>query len=274
MVGRCGRAKVSGFFRYLCRHPNVRSFVPDSPSPYSFRTRVDAATLSHHRIKLFPASTSQADRLAQRLAPAPSPFKARSLLSLEKSARKREIKAGEQRVADSPTMKRLLRGAELAAAQQGSDTFKVPKAPRSRGGDDQNESSQPRIAGEKAGRRPRDAGQLDRSRPLPRGDSTAGATEVLQRRVVSMNKKPRSAATAPKRPGPAAASVPVPVDDGEGEVVMRKRKRKSLSPKSTLVLHLSVTLQTLTLATKSLLRRARRWRNLNPRSRSRARYSG
>jgi hypothetical protein len=34
------------------------------------------------------ASTSQADRLAQRLAPAPSPFKARSLLSLEKSARK------------------------------------------------------------------------------------------------------------------------------------------------------------------------------------------
>ncbi|GJN91654.1 hypothetical protein Rhopal_004677-T1 [Rhodotorula paludigena] len=207
-----------------------------------FRTRVDASVLSHHRIKLFPSAASQVERLAQRLEPAPSPFKARSLLSLEKSARRRELREDERRVAESPTMKRLMsmsgstagtRGKERevkpaaasasasAGAAANDDVFKVPGVPIKLG----TSLGDAAVVDESAAPRPRQPRKQERPRPLPRGDSTSGGgvPDFLKRRVVSLGRKPaakKAAATTVKATGPADAEA-----DG------RKRKRKSASPK-------------------------------------------
>ncbi|GAA5834170.1 hypothetical protein JCM9279_004235 [Rhodotorula babjevae] len=213
-----------------------------------YRNRIDASVLSHHRLKLFPAATSQADRLAQRLEPAPSPFKARSLLSLEKSARRREVREGERRVAESPTMKRLMSmsgltgkvkerdagrasaavGSSAAAAasaagrsqdeQGGGDVFKLPSKP-SRRQDALDGGAAPADA---AASRPRLPRKQERPRPLPRGDSSsAGIPDALKRRVVSLGKQAGSRSKS-------AVGAPL-VKDGDGDA--HKRKRKSLSPK-------------------------------------------
>ncbi|GAA5980201.1 hypothetical protein JCM10908_001573 [Rhodotorula pacifica] len=236
VAGEQATAKEKEMKQIVEQRDVVQDWWADVVEP-SFRTRVDAATLSHHRIKLFPASTSQADRLAQRLAPAPSPFKTRSLLSLEKSARKREAKAGEQRVAESPTMKRLLKGASSASGHAGGDVFKVPSSRTGRRvqqeatASDTSSQIQQSVAA-----KPRSSLQAERSRPLPRGDSTAGATEVLQRRVVNFNKKPKAkpataTAAAAKAPRSAMGTLVLPEDEPMAEITMRKRKRKSFSPK-------------------------------------------
>ncbi|TKA54618.1 hypothetical protein B0A53_03025 [Rhodotorula sp. CCFEE 5036] len=232
--GEQATAKEKEMKQIAVQRDVVQDWWADVVEP-NFRTRVDATTLSHHRIKLFPASTSQADRLAQRLAPAPSPFKARSLLSLEKSARKREAKEGEKRVAESPTMKRLLRGAPSAAGQAGGDIFKVPS---SRAGRKDSQTAEDSQAGKRDSQssmvKSRPVIKSERSRPLPRGDSTAGATDVLQRRVVSLGKRTRpkqATAGASQAAAPAMGTVVLPDDDTTTEIVMRKRKRKSLSPK-------------------------------------------
>ncbi|KWU45451.1 hypothetical protein RHOSPDRAFT_25243 [Rhodotorula sp. JG-1b] len=233
-AGEQATAKEKEMKQIAVQRDVVQDWWADVVEP-SFRTRVDATTLSHHRIKLFPASTSQADRLAQRVAPAPSPFKARSLLSLEKSARKRQAKAGEKRVAESPTMKRLLRGAPSAAGQAGGDVFKVPS---SRAGRKDSQAAEDSQAGKRDSQpstaKSRPVVKSERSRPLPRGDSTAGATDVLQRRVVSLGKRARPkpvTASASQAALPAMGTVVLPDDDTSAEIVMRKRKRKSLSPK-------------------------------------------
>ncbi|GAA5870174.1 hypothetical protein JCM3774_002612 [Rhodotorula dairenensis] len=234
-AGEQATAKEKEMKQIVSHRDVVQEWWADVVEP-NFRTRVDTATLSHHRIKLFPASTSQADRLAQRLVPAPSPFKARSLLSLEKSARKREAKAGEQRVAESPTMKRLLRGASSAAGQQGGDVFKVPSSRGARKANghtseevQNGDREQPSLPTKTL-----PAARMERSRPLPRGDSTAGATDVLQRRVVNFGKRTKPKAV-PASTGPAPrqtmGTLVLPEDEPMNEVVMRKRKRKSLSPK-------------------------------------------
>ncbi|GAA5926608.1 hypothetical protein JCM3775_001065 [Rhodotorula graminis] len=211
-----------------------------------FRTRIDALVLSHHRLKLFPAATSQADRLAQRLEPAPSPFKARSLLSLEKSARRREVREGERRVAESPTMKRLMsmsgltgkakerdvgRTAAAAAAaataagsassrsqgEQDGDVFKLPSKPTRR-----QDALGDGAAPAEAAARPRLPRKQERPRPLPRGDSSsAGIPDALKRRVVSLGKQAGSRAKS-------GIGAPL-VKDGDGDGL--KRKRKSLSHK-------------------------------------------
>ncbi|GAA5913964.1 hypothetical protein JCM8208_007012 [Rhodotorula glutinis] len=213
-----------------------------------FRTRIDASVLSHHRLKLFPAATSQADRLAQRLEPAPSPFKARSLLSLEKSARRREVREGERRVAESPTMKRLMsmsgltgkaqerdagRAATLAASatatasassralgEQDGDVFKLPSKP-SRRQDALDDAVAPVAP---VAPRPRLPRKQERPRPLHRGDSSsAGIPDALKRRVVSLGKQ----AGSRTKSGIGAPLVKGQDGDGDGH----KRKRKSLSPK-------------------------------------------
>ncbi|GAA6001815.1 hypothetical protein JCM10207_002333 [Rhodosporidiobolus poonsookiae] len=199
-----------------------------------FRTRVDTSIVSHHRLKLFPAA-SQAERVAQRLAPAPSPFKPRSLLSLDRSARRRDLEEGKKLVAESPTMKRLLSMPSLGGARDKGkvkmlgerdegDVFKVPGMPLKRKdsvSDAGVAAVEPAASGETTGRRlPR---KQERPRPLPRGDSsTAGAKNALKRREVSLSKKPSSSALELKKKSSAAA-----VKEPEG----RKRKRKSDSPK-------------------------------------------
>ncbi|BGP36760.1 hypothetical protein JCM10449v2_000662 [Rhodotorula kratochvilovae] len=211
-----------------------------------FRTHVDGSILSHHRVKLFPAATTQADRLAQRLEPAPSPFKARSLLSLEKSARRRELREGERRVAESPTMKRLMsmsglsskgKEREGSAAPMGKgraaddgDVFKMPSKPsRRQDGVDAGPSADGASTQDAASSsRPRLPRKQERPRPLPRGDSSvAGVSEALKRRCVSLGKKPSSSAVGTKKKGAAAKGK----DEQEKDVDTHKRKRKSMSPK-------------------------------------------
>jgi hypothetical protein len=189
----------------------------------SFRTQVDASVLSHHRLKLFPAP-SQAERVAQRLVPAPSPFKTRSLLSLERSARRRDLEDGQKFITESPTMKRLMSVSSLVGGKskaktktspdEPSDVFKVPGMPLKR-----KESLDKAEEGKaKASRK------QERPRPLPRGGSTTGTKDVLKRREVSLTKKTSSAGLL-KKTAPAK-------EDSTGEGEGRKRKRKSVSPKS------------------------------------------
>ncbi|KAM0755743.1 hypothetical protein T439DRAFT_376047 [Meredithblackwellia eburnea MCA 4105] len=103
-----------------------------------FSPRLATEVLAPHRLKLFPAS-SFTESLSTRLEPAPSPFKRktvdffpstkvvdpgpwptdRSLLSLDKSATRRRTQQAEMRVAESPTMKRLLGIGRLGAGGSG-----------------------------------------------------------------------------------------------------------------------------------------------------------
>ncbi|BGO96623.1 SLD3 domain-containing protein [Rhodotorula toruloides] len=189
-----------------------------------FRTRVDSPILSHHRLKLFPSSATQAARLAQRLEPAPSPFKARSLLSLEKSARKREMREDERRVAQSPTMKRLMglkglggKQKEKEAGGEEEDVFKVPGVPLKRK-DSAEAPADPAP-------RPRLPRKQERPRPLPRGDNMAGVPDVLKRRVVSLSKKPSASSVAVKNKVARKA-------DADGQHGL-KRTRKAVSPKKS-----------------------------------------
>lgn len=135
-------------------------------------------------------------------------------------------------------MKRLLRGAPSTAGQAGDDVFKVPS---SRAGRKDSQAAEDSQAGEQDSKssmaKSRHVVKSERSRPLPRGDSTAGATDVLQRRVVSLGKRARPkpvTASASQAAPPAMGTVVLPDDDTSTEIVMRKRKRKSLSPKSML----------------------------------------
>ncbi|BGO92850.1 hypothetical protein NBRC10512_007970 [Rhodotorula toruloides] len=196
-----------------------------------FRTRVDSTILSHHRLKLFPSSATQAARLAQRLEPAPSPFKARSLLSLEKSARKREMREDERRVAQSPTMKRLMGLKGLGAGRkekeeketggEDDDVFKIPVVPLKR----KDSTDAPSDAASTAAPRPRLPRKQERPRPLPRGDNMAGVPDVLKRRVVSLSKKPSASSVAVKKKVASKADA----DDSHA----LKRKRKAVSPKKS-----------------------------------------
>ncbi|BGP21649.1 hypothetical protein JCM10295v2_000524 [Rhodotorula toruloides] len=197
-----------------------------------YRTRVDTTILSHHRLKLFPSSATQAARLAQRLEPAPSPFKVRSLLSLEKSARKREMREDERRVAQSPTMKRLMglkglgdKGKEKekvkAVAGDEYDVFKVPGVPLNRKDSGEAPADYPSTTAP----RPRLPRKQERPRPLPRGDNMAGVPDVLKRRVVSLSKKPSASSVAVKKEVVTGAGKV----DGDG----LKRKRKAVSPKKS-----------------------------------------
>ncbi|BGP12784.1 hypothetical protein JCM10213_007298 [Rhodosporidiobolus nylandii] len=200
-----------------------------------FRTRVDATVLSHHRLKLFPAP-SQAERVAQRLAPAPSPFKARSLLSLERSARKRELQEEQKLVTESPTMKRLLsmpslggtnaKGKARMLVGPEEEMFKVPGMPSKRRDSAGGDASEAVAERQKSSshRQPR---KQERPRPLPRGDSSNAARDLLKRREISYGKKSATSGVGLKKPIAATKKA----EEGLQEVEGRKRKRKSVSPK-------------------------------------------
>ncbi|KAI5474526.1 YT521-B-like splicing factor [Pseudohyphozyma bogoriensis] len=95
-----------------------------------FSPHLPPSLLPLHRRKLFPAlSTSTTDALSEtlstRLVPAPSPFKVkdRSLLSLDRSARRRGAEEEKGKIAESPTMKRLMgfKGLKVGARKEGKD---------------------------------------------------------------------------------------------------------------------------------------------------------
>ncbi|GAA5850047.1 hypothetical protein JCM8547_000993 [Rhodosporidiobolus lusitaniae] len=188
-----------------------------------YRTHVESSVLGHHRLKLFPAP-SQAERVAQRLVPAPSPFKTRSLISLERSARRRDAQEGQKLVAESPTMKRLmsmpsLGGGGKVKTSEPKDVFKVPGMALKRKESLEGSAAEP----PKEATRPRSRKQ-ERPRPLPRGGSNAGAKDVLKRREVSLSKKANSTVGLKKKVETKEAESEV---EGDG----RKRKRKSVSQK-------------------------------------------
>lgn len=101
--------------------------------------------LLHHRVKLFPSTSSTfALSTAASYVPSPSPYKKstdRTLLSLDKSARRKEWQEEKDRIPESPTMRRLginagsRLGGNVMAAMGGEEeeVFKVPVAPRRRG---------------------------------------------------------------------------------------------------------------------------------------------
>lgn len=133
-------------------------------------------------------------------------------------------------------MKRLLRGASSVMGQPGGDVFKAPPSRASRRDGHTSEEVEDGVRAQPSvPAKGRSAPSAERSRPLPRGDSTAGAPDVLQRRVVSLGKRTKPK-PAPANTGPASRSsmgtLVLPDDEPMPEVVMRKRKRKSLSPKS------------------------------------------
>lgn len=203
--------------------------------------------LRHHRVKLFPdtpdesASTSQAALREER-----------SLMSLDKSARRRDLRESQAVISESPTMKRLLSKSTTARIKSekvgGDDVFKMPLPPlrthsstasmsqaslgteRSKVDSEQDPAARQKL--------PR---KQERPRPLPRGDSAAtNMRDMLKRREVSLSRKP---------------SVPGVRQKGKPEGELRsqetgtKRKRKSASPQSACFLRFFVTVVILLLCT-------------------------
>ncbi|SCV68318.1 BQ2448_439 [Microbotryum intermedium] len=191
--------------------------------------------LSHHRAKLFPSATP-ADALAIRLAPAPSPFKTRSLLSLDKSARRKERDQWPL-VVESPTMKRL-----LGLSSVNHDSFKVPILPfRSKPGDKAAASPASKSTSSKADHTshektsdaaaPRSKPPRKQPRPLPRGDSLISSSKGLfNRREVSFGKPKPGSGIKNKAVSASKVAEQTTVDQSGANHV---NKRKSMSPKKS-----------------------------------------
>ncbi|GAA5869698.1 hypothetical protein JCM1840_000560 [Sporobolomyces johnsonii] len=96
-----------------------------------FRSHVDPSILSHHRAKLFPDAPPESSTAAV----AAEPYEARSLMSLEKSARRRDLRENQAMMSESPTMKRLMSMPLLGkdGADKEKDVFKMPLPPKRRG---------------------------------------------------------------------------------------------------------------------------------------------
>ncbi|GAA5821376.1 hypothetical protein JCM10212_003801 [Sporobolomyces blumeae] len=189
-----------------------------------FRQHLPLDVLAHHRVKLFPESSM--DPAATSTA---AQYEERSLMSLDKSARRRDLKESRSIIAESPTMKRLMSKSLAGRTKhRESDVFKVPLPPNKRSSsrtadtESQNwaETSVDPAPGDSTSRtRPR---KQERPRPLPRGDSaTASMRDMLKRREVSLARK--TSTTGVKKKGGEKK-------DGEGAELGRKRKRKSASP--------------------------------------------
>lgn len=121
-----------GIERIEKERDEVQEWFEDIVEPI-FTPLLPSALLIHHRLKLFPSPTST-DSLSTRLIPEPSPFKVRerSLMSLDKSARKSKEWNESNRVVESPTMKRLVGGrrslTSLLTEEEGerNEVFKIP----------------------------------------------------------------------------------------------------------------------------------------------------
>ena len=181
----------------------------------------------HHRSKLFPDGIADLNNTSNTTL-----YEERSLMSLDKSARRRDLRDSQALVAESPTMKRLLSMPSLAREARekgnGEDVFKMPLPPIRRNGS--TESSMTEESGEvrkqaqqsDSAARTRLPRKQERPRPLPRGDSaTSNMRDMLKRREVSLARKTSTAGVKKKTK-----------DSGEGNEIGRKRKRKSASPQS------------------------------------------
>ncbi|KAM0793503.1 hypothetical protein ACM66B_000942 [Microbotryomycetes sp. NB124-2] len=194
-----------------------------------FAAQVSEKTLFHHRAKLFP-SKSTADALTVRVEPEPSPFKARSLLSLDKSARQREKQDAMQAIAQSPTMRRLIKlSSNAGPSRRGNEsedeaTFRVPMLATKKAVDGSAGSQMTTDATNTNGSHNGQASRKqDRTRALSRApslSSTSSSKHLFNRREVSL----------PKRPTAVARKSIV-----DKKAVIRKegepRKRKNPSPK-------------------------------------------
>ncbi|SCZ90161.1 BZ3500_MvSof-1268-A1-R1_Chr1-3g01811 [Microbotryum saponariae] len=203
-----------------------------------FGPHASPALLSHHRAKLFPSATP-ADALALRLVPAPSPFKTRSLLSLDKSARRKQR---DQRplVAESPTMKRLLGLDSSTLGGSQHDSFKVPTLPFSKSKSGGTNAAAPSSKHDSSktdhnGRdktsestAPRSKPPRKQPRPLPRGDSLISSSKGLfNRREVSFG-KPKTGAGIKKKAISASKVAEQTVAEQAGAHRVNKRKSWSI----------------------------------------------
>ncbi|GAA5899560.1 uncharacterized protein JCM6883_005260 [Sporobolomyces salmoneus] len=189
-----------------------------------YRNNVNEEALLHHRIKLFPDATNDSSSKTQAAL-----YEERSLMSLDKSARRRDLRESQAIISESPTMKRLMSKSSLGGGKpKSTEIFKVPLPPLPRNsssvslaptndGDDSSMRSQEK----ESTTRPRLPRKQERPRPLPRGDSAAtNMKDILKRREVSMARK--TSVTGVKKKGKT---------EGEaGKDGSRKRKRKSASP--------------------------------------------
>ncbi|KAK4055180.1 hypothetical protein OIV83_000460 [Microbotryomycetes sp. JL201] len=203
-----------------------------------FSTQVSSKTLSHHRAKLFP-SKSSVEALTIRTEPEPSPFKARSLLSLDKSARQREKQDALHAIAQSPTMRRLIKLTSHAHVTRKEpvhddpveEIFRVPRPVShdlsSAAASAEDSPSMEGNASVDAGAKARAPRKQDRPRPLSRTSSlssTSSSKQLFNRREVSL---PKRSTTLNRKP---AAAEKRAVIRKEGE----SRKRKNASPKTSM----------------------------------------
>jgi hypothetical protein len=198
----------------------------------SFSTLLPAAILGHHRAKLFPAA-SATDALSQRLVPAPSPFKDRSLMSLDRSARRKE-RESQQLVAQSPTMKRLIgKSNSTLPGPSDHDIFKVPSLPTKKHAamtSMQREAARVSATLSSTGqeRTQQPPRKQERPQPLARAPSLPGSSKGLfNRREVSLSRR-SSGLGLKKRLRAEAESKEPPAIEKEKE----PRRRKSASPRS------------------------------------------
>ncbi|GAA5921876.1 hypothetical protein JCM1841_000958 [Sporobolomyces salmonicolor] len=181
-----------------------------------FRSHVDPSILSHHRAKLFPDAPPESSTAAD----AAEPYEARSLMSLEKSARRRELRENQAMMSESPTMKRLmamsLPGKD--GADKEKDVFKIPLPPKRRGSAIYAAASSTESAGTSLGngldpaaststaclRRPR---KQERPRPLPRGDSSSSSmTDLLKRQLPPSSRSTETLTLVPDTPAKPPSS--------------------------------------------------------------------
>lgn len=215
--------------------PVSKRLTADADIHCRFAAQVPQTVLLHHRCKLFPASTSS-DALLLRTEPEPSPFKTRSLLSLDKSARRKETKAGVHLIAQSPTMRRLIGKSRriddrigMGTVPTGSDNvFKVPALPKN--SQDRTTAVHGTVAEASALRvlhgQSRTKAPRKQPRPLPRGDSLATSSKSLfsKRREVSLPRRSGGVGLKRKPSQDQARHVPA--------APANHRSRKNPSPKS------------------------------------------
>ncbi|GAA6012620.1 hypothetical protein JCM11491_005456 [Sporobolomyces phaffii] len=191
-----------------------------------YRDIVPEDVLAHHRIKLFPDGPTDPRSTSQAAL-----YEERSLMSLDKSARRRDLRESQAIVSESPTMKRLMSLSSLAVdKQRGDEVFKMPLPPTRRNtsttstsGPADSTSDSTMLAPEQdSNARSRLPRKQERPRPLPRGDSaTANMKDMLKRREVSLSR--RASVTGVSKKGKVEA-------DPANKEIGRKRKRKSASP--------------------------------------------
>ncbi|GAA5895140.1 hypothetical protein JCM5296_000892 [Sporobolomyces johnsonii] len=181
-----------------------------------FRSHVDPSILSHHRTKLFPDAPPESSTAAV----AAEPYEARSLMSLEKSARRRDLRENQAMMSESPTMKRLmsmpLPGKDGADTEK--DVFKMPLPPKRRGSAIDAVVSSTGHAGasladgldlsastSNAG--PRLPRKQERPRPLPRGDSSSSSmTDLLKRQLPPSSRSTETLTLVPDTPAKPPSS--------------------------------------------------------------------